>query len=116
MKSADRELIRLTAQIYIEHLKKWPDGEAADHVIAAEQIARDILSRTYEKDQSAKIHNLECDLSFYRAKIAKLNQEIAALKSDDDVACQHDWIKTPYGSKCVLCHEETAADMRVKAF
>ena len=59
MKSADRELIRLTAQIY---------------------------------------------------------QEIAALKSDDDVACQHDWIKTPYGSKCVLCHEETAADMRVKAF
>lgn len=45
MNSADRELIRLAAQIYVERLKKWPDTEddvrVTDSAKAAAQIFRE---------------------------------------------------------------------------
>ena len=74
MTAADRELIRLTASVFIERFKKWPDGpgEEKQHVKDAAKIARMIMAETYEKDQSAKLRNLEKDLEAAQNAVSQL--------------------------------------------
>lgn len=76
MKAADRELIRLTAEIYLERFKKWPDSgkDEEERVQEAAKIARGIMDRTYGDNQAARIRNLDKELEFYKEQNMKLQE------------------------------------------